>query len=507
MDIVKPGLAAARFGRWSFVVLAALLSACSGSDTKAPSATSAPASDGGAVAVTSVPATYPPPSTTPPPPTMAPARFEWLALDESILPFSDIAVAGELGWLYAIESGQLYLLAIDETGDVVHGPYPASKSYQSPGLTFGAPLVVDGEVFYYSPSARGPEWQTLTWRDADTGDLDGSFGTTAFDLVPADCGDHQSVCFRAWDYDVEEWIAQRLEVGDGSFTVEPDGSAQARPERLLQLDREGSMTLLIEAASSGDQLTLLDDGAELWRRPVADLFPAPADGSYGWSVEVLPDAGIIVGWLGMDPTELPNGEFVYPAQPPTVAISIERGELIWSVAGNNNRCGWGAYDQGIICVLGGPLSWSEERKWYATAGSNTVLERVDLQTGTVLWSVDLGAVIGLRHAAGDDPAQGHLMSEFLVETADGFLVIDFETGASRAPGTDEVFWCTDNVFDSNIVDDEQLGLGTGSDLRFPCSATFAPLPPESVEFAPGGVQIGDTWVIATPTGLIGLVHE
>ena len=167
-----------------------------------------------------------------------------------------------------------------------------------------------------------------------------------------------------------------------------------------------------------------------------------------------------------------------------------------------------------LCRYTGSAVPSTDRSWrstYVTTDLDVTVERVDPATGDVRWSADVGDA---KTLAGDTTggASAVLDDTHVYEpTSAGGLVIDLDTGSTRAPSADDTFWCDqDGTFttaEPKYESSTPITSAEKSGLVRPCRSTGedAPIPTTTIPAAVSESFPGDLRVVAMPGKVAGFL--
>jgi hypothetical protein len=235
----------------------------------------------------------------------------------------------------------------------------------------------------------------------------------------------------------------------GAITLVPDESADASGQYTTL-----SNDFIRVNGAPVETVGVVRDGTLIWSRPLADLAGAGATLDHGRYIDDEASTtpiiymSVTVGWSEAD-GQFPSLDL--GTNLVTVGINSADGSVVWSQPGTWMGCRDGlpalsdmstpgSWSPAIWCRYTGRLDSSPPGHDYrltVPVDLAVTLERVDLQTGQLVWSVPLGSdrslavdSNGLRVGFLDD----HRL--FI-----GGQVIDVIDGSIRPPADGETFWC------------------------------------------------------------------
>ena len=398
--------------------------------------------------------------------------------------------------LYALRDGTLRLTSLDGRSGKTRWEQDASVSGLPGGVALNIPVIA-GTAFFLRAATGGSTAARLTAVVVATGEQRWSSDrAAAWDAIPAPCAKDTALCGSA-SAGTEPTLL-RVDASDGRTTVtagptdEPDGQAAGRRLSEYLIDPGGR--------APEEVARVTEEGAELWRRPVSELFGG---------LDVTSDSG----WYFFESGELSVGQ-LGPKREFTDAVKLgggavagferDTGRARWAERGTDLCSGAlddlvGHADEGgslVRCRPTGIVRLVDGEVEVNPAFSVT-LEGYDPGTGRTTWSTALGRVPAL---AGGDPSPVLLDEDRVVlSTRDGKATsVHLRTGATQDVAGSTTGWCSSS-------EDFQLA----GQLRF----SERMLSPCRVDGAPGaslsgldphyGYQVAGLTVWAGPDGVAG----
>ncbi|MBV9950733.1 MAG: hypothetical protein JO291_02185 [Acidimicrobiia bacterium] len=374
--------------------------------------------------------------------TVDPSGVRW----KTPLPVVGQAVAaGDVAVAYTSEKESLSLVGIDPSNGRKLWTREATPSFAPPGIPLTPTVVGDPGhrvVAYYRPVKLDSLLARLVVADASTGDEIASSDPLPFLEPPDACDDGHDVCARFVQHDETE-ARVRVDVSTGKVGDEPQPPADSQ----RSIGKDGLIDLRVDGVQ---YLARVDGDRVLWRTPVSVAFGAgwTTDGGWGWVHFV--DQGLFVGIIGRDPKTEPAT--IDLSDEKIVALDDRTGQVRWATDGAGTSC---------LASLALPATADPERdaiplrcrmRGTVTRSDgdvtdfNATLERFDVATGTISWSVDLGDVEELFGGSGIGGVGGVVDTHTIVVPRSGTtVVLDLDDGSTRAVRPDEHVGCPSQV--------------------------------------------------------------
>jgi outer membrane protein assembly factor BamB len=434
-------------------------------------------------------------------------------------PLTTVTLAGGVALLYGSVGSDLYLIAIDPNSGTELWRQRASAA----GLAATTRIVVrviDGAIAYLRPTQERNQNTQLVLADAATGHDVWVTEARWWTGLPQVCDDNTSLLC-GWSYaskdDVRSVTATRVERSSGVVSVGPFDAPPADSNYETLFD-----DVVHVKDAPIETIGLLDDGALKWSAAVADLLGPGGTMNEGSTIGFRPGTPPIVyisahlSWAFDPMTGYPPLDLA--ANQVTVGLNAETGAVIWREPGTWTNCRNllgdierlstpGSAFPTLRCRYSGQLNSVRpggRDELIVPTDLSVTLERVDLTTGTAIWSIPLGAQNSL---AIDAP--GLTMTQLddhrmLL----GTQVVDLDTGTVRAAAPTDVFWCPGRqTFDQSVASYDRTGSRfdrrTGG-VAFPCDPTGKPTSttPEAVPLAVSTVSEDGLRLVSTPSGVI-----
>lgn len=426
-------------------------------------------------------------------------------------------------------SGSPEIRAIDvKTGETLWSD-KVSTSATVRGVSIRTPIVKTGKgdlaVVYTAPSSSHEQQAHVVVADLRTGrqlHRTESWYITGF---PGECPDKKDVCFVGAPWGVSNAQRTRLFLTDPKKSILRRAVKVGTTESFFEFPmggRELGSGVIDVGWRDPEKVALLRDESLAWTLPVDELFAPGSSSDGGWSVVRDDDIPASVISLGPAPFE---GTRRIETLLSTVAVD-DRGKMLWRRDGEGAWCldrqsgsPLGPPKAGVtfLCRGQGTISQHAEGdgggSGYNVTG--TILSSVDISTGRNLWTSSLPGFDLLGAGSTESAtlaAVGEGTSALLVNVRDRkSVVIDLSTGATRAPGKGETFFCRKNVNYGDPVSREQR---SGGEVLLACTAENAPdlfgtewdvLPSPSSKALLDRVTdpVDGTWVVAEPHRIVG----
>lgn len=470
------------------------------------------------------PAPQPPTGSPEPAATEEPPELE-VAWETGLNVVSGPRMAGaEVALVYVAQDRDLYLVAVDAESGEELWRQAASPGEVVTGIAV-TPKVVDGHPVYLRPSDVDNLYAELVVADPKTGDDVVATEPLLFRSTPSACDDDDSaICLRVRESYDDSSTWRRLDLdGDGSLVQ--DEALEARTGRAL-----GSQGLLDVREDDTEYLAVYDDGEELWRHPLSELFGADYSSDHGWGWRYDEQADLYVGSVWFEPEE--DGELTILDLERSKVVAIERstGEVAWTDEGVSHQCvssldvptdeelereaageAGSYFSVPVRCRMEGTVTFGGEDS-PQHEGIDVTLEGFDPQTGETRWSLGVGETLSLLGPLGGNEPLSLADRTGVVVDVDGEpTVVDLVTGETRS-ANEETLWCSRPETGSfeyrepYYSDGEPLHDRYGEAAYEWCDSSgeavggSAPAPAE----VPNGVgaRAGDLTLVATPDGLV-----
>lgn len=438
-----------------------------------------------------------------PPVADEPPRADILWRNDQLVPVSGPALVEETLVLYTLNGRDLEITGVAPRNGQVLWSRPATPSVRP----LGQGLVVHdvtGLVVHLAPAdlpsgSTGAAPADVILRDPATGEEVGSSDQALSHAdLPEPCPhDEDQVCVTV---PVEgDWSMQLLT---------PEGEFESAPSTGLPGWTGIGPLGLSRVAQDGTRIGRVVDGALLWEANTRDLFAPGHSTDTGWSFQAFADDSVLVGTVGIRLGDSPGDDPWDLTDYRTVGIDAETGERLWDAPSTSTFCDidvTGAEDDPLVACLwhSGLMGGADNGPTYRDLDVDLV--RLDPTTGEHLWSVPLGATSD-GSAAAPPVVQPVSADEVAVTTADGVVVIDTGSGATRRASVTDTRWIEDSAPLAVDIPDRSQGSDRiaswgryrSEDGQGDASSTVGwPLPPTI------GVELdaGRTRVVADPGGL------
>jgi hypothetical protein len=411
-------------------------------------------------------------------------------------------------------------------GLLIYGLDPATGSilWSKPAIVPGSDFIgvwahdINGSVAYYRPTGTDRVSQFVL-ADPKTGGDRSVSAARYWSAEPASCEDNETwVCLASFvqsgtgDWDVQSF---RINQATGETTPIYD-QATAAPAGARSLPVPG-----LYYTTDNPDLTTFGrwvDGATTWTKTATELFGAdqPKPDSF-WTSMTKDRSHAIVTALKVDRD--PGARVDLSTGVSTSTFSMVDGSPSWT------RPGWlgCGLDRALarisqtdeyLCRYTGSAAPSTDRNWrstYVTTDLAVTVERVDPATGDVRWSADVGDAKSL---AGDSTGGASAVlddTHVYQPTAAGGLVIDLDTGSTRASSADDTLWCdqdgTFTMAEPKYESSTPISTAEKSGLVRPCRSTGedAPIPTTTIPAAVSATFPGDLRVVAMPGKVAGFL--
>lgn len=392
------------------------------------------------------------------------------------------AEAGGKIVVYAADRGRLRLLVVDpETGEVL-ARRPSSSSYVLSGVTME--VAVRGDlVYHYAPTRRLQQARVEVY-DARRGHVVAHSAPAYFWSLPSGCRAVESgpICVTAGD--AEPASVYRIAALTGRLRLAAADVGRGLGEGLYD---------------ASDTISLVRADRRIWRHPAPAMFGGR---------EVTPDEGwdwqqqgeLLIGSFG---TEEARAQGAWTKRPGYIArIDPASGRPVWVRRGT-------AYCELDLMepAADGPRRWFRCATYgRATSGGGTfdpsawktTITRFDPRTGAALWTTKPA-----HWATVYDGSTWVKLSDSLVagRRAGNLVTLDVTSGQVTKADPTTVGWCAQrrSYHDLDAADLPQTRVARG--LASPCRADGRPVEAPTFVDPAFGVQVGDTFVWASKTGL------
>ena len=472
---------------------------------------------------------------TPDEPAAAPVRttVEQIWTTAGLEPVSAVRNIGGVAVVYGTTPGGLVLYGLDPATGAQLWSKPAAMP--TADATSVGVREIAGSVAYFR-STGIPRMNQLVLADPRTGTDRTATPPRYWSGYSPTCESDQSVaCLSAWVNTPDGWTSQTLRVDPASGVTAPVSSSTANaPDDSTPLinglyysflDNPGDAT---DASSDDREISIgrWVDGASAWTKRATELFgPAlpqprqlwmskPQDRDYATITAVGSGLGIVSPTLDLAKDIATN------------AYSLSDGSTRWKREGAWMGCGDDPFvdraaepgdvisDEYLCQYTGSALVSSNIRddSRLTTTNLTVTMERIDPATGEVRWSSAMGDA---KPLAGDTsgPLESALLDDnhLFEPNSAGGLVVDLETGETRAPLPEDIFWCqTDGTFPlTTPVFDHSTPVTDGEKFNIvrPCRSTGedASLPTVRMPSSVAASFDGDIQVVALAAGVTGFV--
>lgn len=226
----------------------------------------------------------------------------------------------------------------------------------------------------------------------------------------------------------------------------PDGGTSLLVSDLYYFYPEGSDAVSIGQGS---------DGTPTWARPSTDLFgPAISQPSYFSFSEPLDLDFTVMTVTGRGTGLGTEGVLDLSKDLATTAFTVNTGDTKWAVPGSSFGCGRDPFlywqrekskdPASYLCRYSGSAARdpaANDSQHFLTKDLVVTLDKIDPQTGAASWSRPMGDA---KRLVGDfSGAESALLDDthLFVPNSAGGLVIDLDSGETRAPVQQDTFWC------------------------------------------------------------------
>jgi outer membrane protein assembly factor BamB len=426
----------------------------------------------------------------------------------SITPIGQPVAAGGMVIVYGTQGRDLNLYGVSVADGAVRWTQAATPSATTSGIAL-TPEVIDGRVVYFRPDAGKNLGARLVAASPETGDDLLVSEPAVFASHPGHCSDHTDICVRLVDgngtsssrrYSVE---AKGLVADKGA---PPPGSRELG-EDLLDLGQR-----------QPEVLAGFHGGTVLWRSPLSDHVAAGSSTDLGWYFELYRAAGLHVGSVGR-PVDRSDASVVVIdlSKAQTVALDAATGAPVWRSDGTSFACrssivlarsvGDDRSEQWPVrCRYHGIERYDRATDTLAFDNLDVIMEGFDVGTGNAIWSVPLGRAEAFVKGDSEQTVVGD--DEVLIGAETGPVVVNLATGATRAPGKGQAFWCASKVKfqyreSAFLRNGGTLDNWRGGILLQTCAADGSPttrLPERMAKDR--GATVHDRTVVATARGLV-----
>lgn len=366
----------------------------------------------------------------------------WTRTD--LKPIGQLTAVAGVAVGYVADNGRLQLLALDPaTGRTLW------QRAASPGeVVTGIPVtvaVVDDKVVYFRADPKGNLFASMVVADPRTGEDLAATAPALFVSPPDECSNKTDVCTISRTSYQDRAVPHRLRMTDKQYvpenTGEPAGSRSIGPDGLTDLGTRKPETLAV-----------VRGGTVLWKRPLAEAFPAGFSTDHGWNWRLYAPQKLYIGSVYGDSTGTRDTTLTrdLATTSATAALSETDGAVVWRDGGSSLHCSSildlpvnpDDADGPVVavrCRSKGTSTWSAATKKSTRIGLDVVVEGFDVMTGKTTWSVPVGAADEL--AGGDQRPAVAGPARVLITGGAGPLVIDLISGRSEKPAADATFWC------------------------------------------------------------------
>jgi len=324
---------------------------------------------------------------------------------------------------------------------------------------------------------------------------------------------------------------------------QPDPGATALTSRDFRIARDtGALTLIPEPASPSapytvlwndvvqingaptDTVGIVRDGQLVWSRPLAELAGAGATLDHWWLNEddgptPILEMSVQTGWTASPSDSARFTSLDLAKHLVTIGVDRTDGTVVWSKPGTWSGCRGtlpsvvqmstpGSRRPALRCRYTGRLDSDPPNRGYDLTRAtdlDVTLERVDLQTGKPIWSVQLGPERSL--AVDTVGAAVSLLDDHRLLA--GGKVVDLDDGSTRPPASGETLGCPGRQsFDQPV---EWMGVD-GSVRRdrrvegevFQCDSAGKAVSgtPSAVPLSMAAVTADGLRLVSTPAGVI-----
>jgi hypothetical protein len=417
---------------------------------------------------------------------------------------------------YVSKARELRLVAIDPASGKLLWQQPASLGAINPGIPANVAAVGD-RIAYLRPDPKGRLFARLVVADPATGDEVAISPRLLFRSPPGPCTDGPDVCALSQEDYRGGPRPHRLRMDTGEYVADQSSQVPAGSRVLAQV--EANDVLIGFGTDASETIGLLRDGAVRWRTPVRNAFPAGFSTDNGWSWDLFGDQQVYAGTIfaattvGTDGTRTEN----LAANAASAGLSTVDGSVLWRDSGSWIRCSTSleaATDLDrpstsivpVRCRYQGTATRRPDGS-VSFNGLAVTVEGFDVRTGKTTWSTPVGAAESLAGSETVPAVAGQ--TEFLIQAADGPIVLDVTSGATHPPGKEDSFWCRTSVtfdyreaYDPDSPDPYER---VGGELVASCDQSGRPAknPPNATATRTVGANAGTFTVIATDAGVVG----
>jgi outer membrane protein assembly factor BamB len=460
-----------------------------------------------------------------PAPTPVRTTVEKVWTAAGIDPVSAVDNIGGVAVVYGTVPDGLMIYGLDPTTGTILWSRPAA--ILSDALSNLWVWDLDGAVAYFRPTGTDRVAQ-LVLADPTTGrDLTVSAarywaGYPGSCDVPAD-----GVCLYSYIQTATgRWGTQQFRVNRTTGTTGPvDRDAPAFPDDGTALPI-ADLYYFYPEGRDDTSIGRAENGVRTWSRAATDVFGPDLDRPHWFYMsEPLDLDYTVMTALDNVAADAPSGLLDLAKDVSTTAFSLNDGATTWSAPGAWFGCAHSAFlawdrnlpageSAGYLCRYSGTATYDKTATGdprLVTNGLNVTLERIDPATGKATWSTDLGDAKSLAADSTGGESAALDDDHLFVPNSAGGVVVDLESGETRAPTLQDIFWCQSaGTFtrpepyfteSSPITSTARLGLvrscrADGADADVPSTA----IPSEI-----GSSFDGDLRVIAMPGGVSGFL--
>ncbi|WP_029145762.1 PQQ-binding-like beta-propeller repeat protein [Microbacterium luticocti] len=387
------------------------------------------------------------------------------------------------------------VVAWDAATGVERWRHAAVPGEQAPGVRHRIPLLDDAGTTYTAFLAPLPDdwnenWGSLQVVDVVTGEPRRDAVRFLYGTRPEVCGD--TFCLSALFDGETQLHARQYALDDG--TIEDARRSDDDPAPYLDGGWFLGDYVSVKGASGKQMLRYGTDGRIRWERPYTDVFGAAATTEGGWMWD---DGHLDLPVIGLGgPARQARGDTytVDVAGSRLVGLDRATGKTVWSIPGAGQCEVTQAYvrDDGtlVACrVNSGTAQWPTTDKKLSRlrfTDFDMDLIGVDAKTGTIRWTVPLGAdprnfvsLAGPSLYSGGDP---------VAWIDDRATAIDPKTGATTPFPKDATLLCVDEATDIDLI--SVYGDADTGEFAYPAADRLYPCRSDGTRLDDGAISYG-----------------
>jgi hypothetical protein len=264
--------------------------------------------------------------------------------------------------------------------------------------------------------------------------------------------------------------------------------------------------LYVVQDESGEQLQKIGRKRVEWTRSVRDIFGARASSGRGWNFSHFEDAEVYAGSIGIGGPEALAKRFG-KGKPVDVrmedflqlrGIAADGGEVTWLIRGGDLNCALvTTADEAVpvTCLVTGSQVEQDGKEIVRKKDFSVAVAGFDPASGETTWTVELSERAVNTYY--DQDRHALAPQGVVVETAEGFVGVDFSTGKRTPVSEDTTLFCVDH----HQPVDTQYGERKGDGVYYACRPDTKPV---RSSLSAWGVDAlaGDRWKLASLKGKV-----